>query len=62
VIADIQFDESVSTRSQTWLWSWANESFVEAARAEVRLVRAYGEQYRLLRLACAYWDATEEDG
>ena len=62
LVASIQFVGSVSTRSNTWLWSWANPSFVETARAQVRRVRNHGEQHGLLKLACAYWAADEEDG
>jgi hypothetical protein len=62
VVADIQFVGSVSTRSHTWMWSWANESYLESVRSQVRRVRAYGDEHRLLKLACAYWTAEEEDG
>jgi Family of unknown function (DUF6882) len=62
VVADFQFVGSVSTRTSTWLWSWANESDAESVRSRMREVRAYGDQHRLLRLACAYWSAEEEDG
>jgi hypothetical protein len=62
VVADIQFVGSVSTRTGTWLWSWANESTREPVRSQVRQVRAYGEEHRLMKLACAYWGAEEEDG
>jgi hypothetical protein len=62
VVADVQFVGSVSTRSNTWLWSWANESLVESARESIRQVRSYGEDRGLMKLACAYWEAEEEDG
>jgi len=62
VVADIQFVGSISTRSGSWLWSWANTSLVESAKSEIRRVRAYGEAHSLLKLACAYWGADEEDG
>jgi hypothetical protein len=62
VVADIQFVGGVSTRSNTWLWSWANQSYLESVRQRVRQVRAYGDQHRYLKLACAYWPAEEEDG
>lgn len=62
VVADIQFVGSVSTRTGTWLWSWANESTLEPVRSQVRQVRKYGEEHRLMKLACAYWSAEEEDG
>jgi hypothetical protein len=62
VVAEVQFVGSISTHTNTWLWSWANESFLEKVRAKVREVRSYGEQRSLLKLACAYWSAQEEDG
>lgn len=62
LVADIQFVGSVSTRSDTWLWSWANRSIVEPARRRVRDVRAYGETHHFLKLACAAWEADEDDG
>ena len=62
VVADFQFVGSVSTRTSTWLWSWANESDLESVRSKMRQVRAYGEERRLLKLACAYWSAEETDG
>jgi hypothetical protein len=62
VIADIQFVGSVSSASDTWLWAWANESFLETVRADVRKVREYGTDRQFLRLASARWKATEVDG
>ncbi len=62
VLANFQFVGSISTRTDTWLWSWANKSDLEPVRAQIRNVRAYGEDHRLLKLACAYWLAKEEDG
>ena len=62
VVADIQFVGSVSTQSHSWLWSWANDSFLEGVRSHVRRVRAHGDEHRLLKVACAYWGAEEEDG
>jgi hypothetical protein len=62
VIADIVFVGSVSTKTNTWLWSWANGSHLEPVKAKMREVRAYGEHHRLLKLAAAHWSATEPDG
>ena len=62
VVADIQFVGSVSTRSGTWMWSWANTSLLESAKSQIRRVREYGDTHSLLKLACAYWSADEEDG
>jgi len=62
VVADIQFVGSISTRSDTWLWSWANQSILESAKQRVRTVRAYGDAHRYLKLASACWTAEEADG
>lgn len=62
VVAEFQFVGSISTRTNTWLWSWANGSDLESVRSRMLEVRAYGEEHRLLRLSCPYWSAEEEDG
>jgi hypothetical protein len=62
VIADFQFVGSISTRSDTWLWSWANRSILESVKQRVRQVRAYGDEHRYLKLASACWTAKEADG
>ena len=62
VVADIQFVGSVSNVSDTWLWAWANESFFDSVRTDVRKVRKYGDDHHFLRLASAPWKATEVDG
>jgi hypothetical protein len=62
VVADIQFIGSISTRSSTWLWSWANRSILETVKRRIRDVRAYGEERRYLKLASACWAAEEADG
>ena len=62
VVADIQFSGSFSTRSNTWLWSWANSSLLEAVKTGVREVRELGSRTGFLKLAAAHWRATEEDG
>ena len=62
VVADIQFVGSVSRVSNTWLWSWANPSFLAAVRQDVRRVRRYGEGQRYLKLVSACWPAEERDG
>lgn len=62
LIADIVFVGSVSTRSHTWLWSWANQSILESVKGRMRELRRYGEQNRIIKLAAARWNATERDG
>lgn len=60
VVADIQFVGSLSTRSGSWMWSWANESLLESAKSRIREVRAYGDTHSFLKLACAYWESGDE--
>jgi hypothetical protein len=43
VIADVQVVGTTSTRSQSWLWGWANESVPPARTAQLTLVRKFGE-------------------
>lgn len=62
VVADIVFVGSTATRSGTWLWSWANDSFLESLRAPLREVRRYGLENGFLKLASARWPAEESDG
>ena len=62
LVADFQFVGGVSTRSDTWLWSWANPSILEPVKQRLRRVRAFGEEHRYLKLACARWPAREADG
>jgi hypothetical protein len=62
VIADIVWAGSVSTLSNTWLWSWANPSILESCKERIREVRHYGEEHGLMKLAVARWSAIEQDG
>jgi hypothetical protein len=62
VVADVQLVGSISTRNDTWLWSWANPSVLEPARHQVREVRAYGDERHYMKLACAGWSGDEVDG
>jgi hypothetical protein len=62
VIARIVFVGSFSTRSETWLWAWANFNLVEAVRKPLIAVRDYGEQKDFLPLTIPKWLATQEDG
>lgn len=62
VVAGVQFVGTISTRNDTWLWSWANPSVMEPAKCRVREVREYGDERHYLKLACAGWSGTEVDG
>jgi hypothetical protein len=62
MVATIRIVGSISRRSGTWLWSWANESIVPEAQVGVHLLQTFGEQHGFERLATASFDAEEADG
>ena len=62
VECDIDFVGSVSTRSDTWMWAWANSSLTDLIKRKSRCVREIGELNNYLKLACAIWPANEVDG
>ncbi len=62
VYADIDFVGSFSTKSSTWLWSWANFSLLENVRESIVKVRDYREQHDFPSLTVPKWSATQEDG
>ena len=62
VVADVQFVGSVSTQSNTWLWSWANSYIDERLTRDVREVRLFGEARGIPQLTTPKWAAEETDG
>lgn len=62
VIAAIEFVGSISTVSNTWLWSWANFSLSENVRTLMKKVRDFGELQGYPRLTTPKWSGEEVDG
>jgi hypothetical protein len=62
LLCDIAFVGSVSTKSNTWLWSWANFSLSAAVRASMGKVREFGEERDFPKLIIPKWPAEEVDG
>ena len=62
VVADVQFVGSVSTESDTWLWSWANPYLAEPLTRDVRDVRLLGETLGIAQLTTPKWPADPTDG
>jgi len=62
VIVDIQFVGSISTKSDTWLWAWANDTVEPALSSSMRIVRNYGEKLGFEQLTSKKWHAHEVDG
>lgn len=61
VVARIAFVGSLSTRSDTWLWAWANFSLLESVRTAVQAVRKYGEEHGFPWLTVPLWPAEVGD-
>ena len=62
VKAKIQFVGSVSTLSNTWLWSWANPSVSPDVKDQMQWVKGYGEEHNFIALTRDQWDGDEIDG
>jgi hypothetical protein len=62
VVAEIQFVGSISTQSDTWMWSWGNDTIDGALAKSAAAVRAYGERNNLPQLITRLWHAHEVDG
>ena len=62
VIADIQFVGSVSTKADTWLWAWDNDSVDPGLFEALLTIRQYGEAHGFPHLTTPKWYAQEVDG
>jgi hypothetical protein len=62
VVAGIQAVGSLSAKSNTWLWAWANSEYPEPLRQSVLRAKEFGTQHGVLRLIQPRWAAKEADG
>jgi hypothetical protein len=62
VVAAIQVAGSISNKSNTWLWGWANQHFPENVTKALSVVREFGKKHEILKLTQDKWAATIEDG
>jgi hypothetical protein len=62
VITQAQLVGSVSRKTGTWLWSWANDSIGPELREDIMEVRRFGEHHGIWQLTTAKWEAEEGDG
>lgn len=53
---------SISSVSNTWLWSWANHQIDPSSIEPILRVRAFGETEKLACLTVPKWPADEVDG
>ncbi len=59
VVAKIDFIGSYSSRTDTWLWAWANFHLLENVRTRVQAVRDFGEVHDYPCLTTPKWIAEE---
>jgi hypothetical protein len=62
VISDFQAVGSLSTRSNTWLWAWANDSILAGVRQAAESVHVFGEREQITEVVAPSWPADETDG
>ena len=62
VEARVSFAGSFSERSNTWMWAWANSSYEESEKSAARSMRELGVRAGFMKLACAHWPGTLDDG
>jgi hypothetical protein len=62
VIAKVQFVGSISTESNTWLWSWANSTVQENVKDQMYKVQSFGENNGFPALTTDKWKGDEIDG
>ncbi|MTW10880.1 hypothetical protein GM658_09710 [Pseudoduganella eburnea] len=62
LVADVEFVGTLSTSSNTWMWSWANFSLLEEVRSRIEAVRGFGEEHDYPHLTVPKWAADMQDG
>ena len=62
VIAKVQFVGSVSTKSDTWLYSWANSTVLDNVKDQMHTVKGYGQSKIYQARFNDKWSADEVDG
>lgn len=62
VIVDYEEVGSLSFKSNTWLWAWANPHLEEKIKSEIGTVRDYGRKRDFEKLTNSKWAADEYDG
>lgn len=52
---------TLSNKTGTWLWAWANQSLPEASREESQIARRYGLEHDIGELTDPHFKAAPED-
>jgi len=62
VRAKVTIVGSISTKSDTWLWAWANPHFKDVEIGAIAAVSGFGEREGITKLTEEKWSAEEVDG
>jgi hypothetical protein len=62
LIIDYEKVGSVSYKTNTWLWAWANPHLEDKIKSEITAVRDYGLERNFEKLVAPKWEAEEADG
>ncbi len=62
VIASFQIAGSYSTYSNTWKWSWANETVDAANKRDMNKIKEFGEKNQFKELTTPQWKCEENYG
>src|SRR6185295_12391871 len=61
VVGKIQLVGSHSTKSNAWMWAWANTSYLASIRQAVLRAKEFGTERGIIRLIQPRWAAKESD-
>jgi len=61
VVAKIQLVGTHSTKSNAWMWAWANTSYLASIRQAVLRAKEFGTERGIIRLIQPRWAAKESD-
>lgn len=62
LIADYEEVGSVSLKTNTWLWAWANPNLEEKVKSVIGKIKDYGNKRNFEKLTNRKWTADEADG
>ena len=61
VVAKIQVVGTLGAKSNAWVWSWSNSTYLAAIRQATLKAKAFGDERAIIRLIQPRWAAKEQD-
>ena len=62
LIIDYEEVGSLSFKSNTWLWAWANPNLEDRIKSQITMVRDFGTKRNFRKLTNPKWSADQYDG